>query len=201
VSPLGDPLLGAMAALRTALLEVGEPHMLIGGTAVILRGVARVTDDIDATVWAEHLDVEHLLAVLARHEIVGRIPDAAAFAHERQVLLLRHTPTATPMELSLAWLPFEREALRRAELLDVSGMDMPVARAQDLVIYKTIAWRDRDRTDVERLLHAYPDDIDLAHVRRVIQEFAAALDEPERVEDFERLLARVRGKPRRSPRG
>src|SRR5262249_30358425 len=71
VSPLGDPLLGAMAALRTALLEVGEPHMLIGGTAVILRGVARVTDDIDAAVWAEHLDVEHLLAVLARHEIVG----------------------------------------------------------------------------------------------------------------------------------
>src|SRR5262245_27012549 len=69
------------------------------GTAVILRGVARVTDDIDATVWAEHLDVEHLLAVLARHEIVGRIPDAAAFAHERQVLLLRHTPTATPMEV------------------------------------------------------------------------------------------------------
>ena len=54
---------------------------------------------------------------------------------------------------------------------------------------------------MERLLHAYPDDIDLAHVRRVIQEFAAALDEPERVEDFERLLARVRGKPRRSPRG
>jgi hypothetical protein len=67
-----------MAALRTALFEVGEPHMLIGGTAVILRGVARVTDDIEATVWAEHLDVEHLLAVLARHEIVGRIPDAAA---------------------------------------------------------------------------------------------------------------------------
>jgi len=35
-----------MAALRAALLELGEPHMLIGGTAVILRGVARVTDDV-----------------------------------------------------------------------------------------------------------------------------------------------------------
>jgi len=88
VSPLGDPLFGAMAGLRTALLEVGEATHADRRDAVILRGVARVTDDID-----------------------------------------------------------------------------------------------------------------LAHVRRVIQEFAAALDEPERVEDFERLLARVRGKPRRSPRG
>jgi hypothetical protein len=189
-----------MAALRAALLEVGEPHMLIGGTAVILRGVARLTDDVDATVWAERVDLDQLLAVLARHEIVGRVPDAAAFARERQVLLLRHLPTETPMELSLAWLPFEREALQRAELLDVGGVDIPVAVAQDLVIYKTIAWRDRDRTDVERLLRAHADEIDLSYVRRVIAEFAEALDERERVEDFERLLGRALPRPRR-PRG
>lgn len=199
MSPLQDPLLRAMAALRAALLEVGEPHMLSGGTAVILRGVARVTDDVDATVWGERLGVEDLLAVLARHEIVGRIPDAAAFARERQVLLLRHAPTATPMEVSLAWLPFEREALQRAELIDVGGFDIPVALAEDLVIYKIVAWRDRDRTDVERLLRAYPDDIDLSRVRRIIAEFAAALDEPERLEDMERLLAKVRAPARRGP--
>jgi Nucleotidyltransferase of unknown function (DUF6036) len=200
VSSLQDPLLRAMAALRAALLEVGEPHMLIGGTAVILRGVARLTDDVDATVWAERVDLDQLLAILARQEIVGRVPDAEAFARERQVLLLRHLPTETPMELSLAWLPFEREALQRAELLDVGGVDIPVAAAQDLVIYKTIAWRDRDRTDVERLLRAYADEIDLAYVRLVIAEFAEALDEPERVEDFERLLGRALP-PRRRPRG
>jgi Nucleotidyltransferase of unknown function (DUF6036) len=201
VSQLQDPLLRAMAALRAALLEVGEPHMLIGGTAVILRGIARLTDDVDATVWAEDLDVEEVLAVLARHEIVGRIPDAAAFAREHQVLLLQHTPTATPMELSLAWLPFERDALQRAELLDVSGVDIPVAVAEDLVIYKTVAWRDRDRTDVERLLRAYLDDIDVSYVRAAILDFAEALDERERVKDFEDLLARVRTAARRPPQG
>lgn len=200
MSPLHDPLLRAMAALRAALLEVGEPYMLIGGTAVILRGITRLTDDVDATVWAERLDVDEVLAVLARHEIVGRIPDAATFARERQVLLLQHTPSATPMELSLAWLPFEREALQRAEVLDVSGMEMPVAVAQDLVVYKTVAWRDRDRTDVERLLRAYLDEIDLSYVRRIIGEFAEALDERERAEDFERLLAGVLAAAGRSSR-
>jgi hypothetical protein len=200
VSPVQDPLLRAMAALRAALVEVGEPYMLIGGTAVILRGVARLTDDVDATVWAERIDVDGLLTVLARHEIVGRIPDVAAFARERQVLLLRHDPTETPMELSLAWLPFEREALQRAEPLDVGGMEIPVAVAQDLVIYKAIAWRERDRTDIERLLRTRAADIDLVYVRRVIAEFADALEERERVDDFERLIARVTRIPR-TPRG
>jgi hypothetical protein len=192
VSPLQDPLLGALADLRAALVEIGEPHMLIGGTAVILRGVARVTEDVDATVWAERLDVDRVLGVLAQHGLVGRIPDTAIFARERQVFLPRHTPTATPVELTLAWLPFEREALQRAEHLDVGGVDMPVALAEDLVIYKTIAGRDRDRIDVERLLRTHAEEIDLSRVRRIIVEFAAALDEPERVEDFERLLARAR---------
>lgn len=44
---------------------------------------------------------------------------------------------------------------------------------------------------MERLLRSYLDEIDLAYVRRIIGEFAEALDERERAEDFERLLADV----------
>jgi hypothetical protein len=80
-------------------------------------------------------------------------------------------------------------------------VDIPVAVAEDLVIYKTVAWRDRDRTDVERLLRAYLDDIDVSYVRAAILEFAEALDERERVKDFEDLLARVRTAARRPPQG
>lgn len=45
----------AISALASALAELGVPHMLIGGIAVILRGVVRQTNDVDATVWAEGL--------------------------------------------------------------------------------------------------------------------------------------------------
>ncbi len=193
VSAAQDPLLQAIAALRAALLEAGAPHMLIGGMAVILRGVARVTEDVDATIWAESLDIDALLRILSRHDIVPRIPDAAAFARERQVLLLRHEPSRTPMELSLAWLPFEEAAIRRAEILAVGAVSIPVAVAQDLVVYKAVAWRERDRADIERLLRSHAREIDLDPVRRIVAEFAAALDEPERVAGFERLIARALG--------
>jgi len=46
------------------------------------------------------------------------------------VLLLRHEPTATPVEVSLAWLPLEREALDRATIEDFAGIAVPVASAE-----------------------------------------------------------------------
>jgi hypothetical protein len=184
-------LLAALAACGSALRQLGRPAMIIGGIAVIARGVPRQTVDIDATVWAEGLDVESTLPVLAAHDLVPRTEDAVAFAQERHVLLLRHEPTGTPLEVILAYLPFERSALERADVVDFGGVSVPAATAEDLIVYKAVAWRDRDRADVERLLALHGRSIDLENVRRVLSEFATALDEPERIEQFDRLLRRA----------
>lgn len=184
-------LLEALAALTRALDRFGKPFMLIGGLAVIARGVPRDTDDIDATVWAPGLDLDDLLAALREEGITGRIPDLDAFARRSQVLLLHHEPTGTPLEISLAWLPFEREAMSRAETLVLGGARLPVALAEDLVVYKVVAWRDRDRADVERLLATHRGSIDLDRVRDLVRRFAEALDEPERIAEFEGMVRRV----------
>jgi predicted nucleotidyltransferase len=184
-------LLEALAALARALDRFGHRYMLIGGLAVIARGVPRDTDDIDATVWAPGVELDDLLAALGEEGITGRIPDLDAFARRSQVLLLQHEPTGTPLEISLAWLPFEEEAMARAETLVLGGARLPVAVAEDLVVYKVVAWRDRDRADVERLLAAHRGAIDLDRVRGLVRQFAEALDEPERVAEFERLVRRV----------
>lgn len=186
-----EALVRALGALAEALEELGEPAMVIGGIAVIARGVPRQTIDIDAAIWAERLDVDRLIDVLARHRIVPRIADARTFARDRQVLLLRHEPSGTPLEISLAWLAFEREALSRATPVDFGGATLPVATPEDLVIYKAVAWRDRDRADIERLLALHGRAIDLARVRGLVRQFAEALDEPERVPAFEALVSRA----------
>ena len=57
--PVSDPadqsLLQALAAVQTALDQVGAPAMIIGGMALIARGIPRLTHDIDATVWGAGL--------------------------------------------------------------------------------------------------------------------------------------------------
>lgn len=186
-----DALIEALAALTRALDRSGREYMLIGGLAVIARGVPRDTDDIDATVWAAELDLPDLLGLLREEQIAGRIPDLEAFARHSQVLLLQHQPTKTPLEISLAWLPFEKEAMARAETLRLGEARVPVALAEDLVVYKVVAWRDRDRADVERLLVAHRGSINLDRVTDLVRQFAEALEEPQRVEEFESLVRRV----------
>jgi hypothetical protein len=187
-----ESLLDALAAVAAALGASDAPSMIIGGIAVIARGVARHTIDIDATIWAEALAPEILLAKSAAFRLVPRAPDTLEFARRHQVLLLRHDPTGIPVDLTLAWLPFERLALERAEIVDFGGVTIRVATAEDLVIYKAVAWRDRDRADVERLLVRHADAIDLARVRSVVREFALALDDPERIDQLEALITRAR---------
>jgi hypothetical protein len=188
-----DALLRALRALASALDALGRPAMIIGGIAVIARGVPRQTIDIDATIAAADLDLDALLATLAAHHLTPRIENALAFARERQVLLLRHDPTGTPLEVSLAWLPFEMDALERATVVDFGGVTIRVATAEDLIVLKAVAWRDRDRGDIERLLLLHAAEVNLERVRALVGEFAAAIDEPERLREFDGLVRRTLG--------
>lgn len=183
-------LKAAVQAVGAALADLPVPGMLIGGIAVIARGVPRLTRDVDATIAGGVLDLTEILERLRAHDLVPRIDDALSFATVNQVLLLRHTPSRVDVDLSLAWLPFEHEALAASEPLDVAGIRIPVARAEDLIVYKAIAFRPQDQQDIERLLALYGRHVDLRRVRRTIAELAAAMEEPERAADFERLVDR-----------
>jgi hypothetical protein len=186
---------GALRALAAALDEIPALSMIIGGVAVIAAGVPRETIDIDATILGQTSSPEMVLEALARQQIVPRIADAITFAHERQVLLLRHEPSGITMEISFAWLPFEEEALSRAVTTDFSGVFLRMAIPEDLIVYKATAWRDRDRSDIERLLTLHADRIDLDRVRRLIVEISAVLEDPERVAQFDAIVARSRATP------
>ena len=115
-----------------------------------------------------------------------------SFPVSAQILLVRHSPSGLKLDISLAWLPFEEEALARATPIDIGGASIPTAGAEDLVIYKFVAWRERDRTDIEQLLIRHGAAIDLSRVRRWVRQFAEALEEPERLEAFEAVVRRAR---------
>jgi hypothetical protein len=95
------------------------------------------------------------------------------------------------IDVSIAWLPFELEAIAACETVCLGDLRVPVARAEDLLIYKTIAWRPQDQQDAERLLSLYGKHIDLDRVRQIVGEFAAILEDSHRVEELERVIART----------
>lgn len=148
----------------------------LGRLGPITVGVRR--PESNALVWGPAVDLDDLLRSLREYGIQPRVPDAAEFARRNQVLLLRHETSETPIDLSLAWLPFEHEALTRAEAADFHGVEIPIATPEDLVIQKAVAFRFRDRDDIERLLVLHGQTMDLERVRRVVAEFAAILEYP-----------------------
>lgn len=186
--PAGQRFLSALRDLAGSLEEFGAPWLVIGGVAVIAAGIPRLTVDIDATIWAPGTDPETLLDRLQIHRIVPRIRDAVAFAKERQVLLAQHEPTGVPVDLSFAWLPFEEQAIRCGVEGDYAGVPIRLPRPEDLIIYKLVAARPRDLEDAERLLLLYGGSLDVPRIRRVVREFAEALEDVARVEALERLL-------------
>jgi Nucleotidyl transferase of unknown function (DUF2204) len=159
---------------------------------VIAAGVPRQTIDIDATVLGREVEIDGMISAFARYEIVPRISDFREFARDHNVLLLEHAPSAVTIEVSFAWFPFEEEALSRAIETEVEGLSLRVARPEDLIIYKAAAWRDRDRSDIERLLVLHLGEIDLARVRGLIEEIGSALDDPNRIHAFDELVTQAR---------
>jgi predicted nucleotidyltransferase len=164
---------------------------LIGGMAVIARGVQRVTRDIDIAVAGAALVNAALADEMQQHGMSPRISDAVAFADENQVLLMRHDATGVDIDVSRAWLPFEIEALASADHESLAGIDIVIAKPEDLIIFKSVAWRPQDQQDVERLLTLYGDRVDLARIRRHVRELGEAIEE-DRLAALDALLARLR---------
>jgi hypothetical protein len=182
----------AFRAVIAALNEIPAPTMIIGGIAVIAAGVPRETIDIDGTVLGRATTLEEVIKTFERHDIRPRIPDALQFARERQVLLLRHDPSGVTVEISFAWLPFEEQALARATEMTLEDVVARVALPEDLIVYKAAAWRDRDRSDIERLLALHWYQVDLQRVRGLVREIGEALDDVGRIDQFDAIVERAR---------
>jgi hypothetical protein len=167
--------------------------IVIGGIAVIARGVPRVTRDVDVAFSGAEVTLSGLLTDLDAAGIVPRIDDAIEFAAESQVLLSRHAKTGVDIDVSFAWLPFEMEAIAAASPAMLGAAQLPVAQPEDLVIYKTVAWRPQDQQDIERLLALHGARMNLARVRRHVQELGEAMEE-DRIRALDALILRVLGR-------
>jgi uncharacterized nucleotidyltransferase DUF6036 len=189
---LSEGLAGTLQALA-AVLEAHRGHaMVIGGIGVIARGVRRLTRDVDAAIEGGSVDPEVLVDELATVGIAPRIPDALGFAAESQVLLMRHVASGVDVDVSMAWTAFENEAIARASLETVAQVDLPIARPDDLIIFKCIAWRPQDQQDVERLLALHAGQIDLQRIRHHVANLSRAL-EVDRLPELDSLVQRVIG--------
>ncbi|MBN8247437.1 MAG: hypothetical protein J0L84_08340 [Verrucomicrobia bacterium] len=123
----------------------------IGGVAVQRWGHPRFTQDVDLTLLtgfgSEPAFLDTLLASYS-----GRRPDSREFALRHRVLLLRNG-AGVDLDVALGALPFEERSVARSSLWAWRpGQSLRTCSAEDLIIHKVFAGRDRDWSDVESIL-------------------------------------------------
>src|SRR6185437_9791873 len=103
-----------------------------------------------------------------------RISDPG-FVERTRVLPVAHVAVGVPVDIVLGGPGIEESFLARAKVLDLEGVRVPVARAEDVVVMKLLAGRPKDVDDVVAILTAHPDDLDLGLVRGTIRMLEEAL--------------------------
>jgi len=123
----------------------------IGGIAVQRWGEPRLTEDADLTLLTEFGGEEPFVDVLLG-TFASRRPDARDFALRYRVLLLASSKNV-PLDVSLGAMPFERHAIQRATTFEIgSGHSILTCSAEDLVVFKAFAGRDKDWLDIDGIV-------------------------------------------------
>jgi hypothetical protein len=172
---------GAFRDLIDGLEAWGQPFLLLGGWAVAAQGYVRATSDINMTLPLAPDKTGLLLERLVSSGIISRIQASEAFARRARVLLLVHEPSGIEIDISLAVIPFELEAIEQAEWATVEGHQIRIPRLEDLLVFKLVAGRPRDLDDVENLLLRNPRPLDLDQVDRILAEFCEVLEDSSRL--------------------
>jgi hypothetical protein len=124
---------------------------LIGGLAVQHWGEPRFTRDVDMTLLTGFGNEEPFVHEWLAH-YQSRVEDPVTFALANRVLLLR-SAAGIGIDIALGGLPFEEDAVARANAVELEqGAMLRICTAEDLIIMKAFADRPQDRLDVRGIL-------------------------------------------------
>lgn len=145
-------LLQTAQRIQKFLNSSGYNFCFIGGITVIRWGQLRYTGDVDLTLFTGFVDDEKIIQNILS-EYSSRIEDPAEFALSKRILLLNDSESNVAIDLSLAGLPFEERMVSRSSYYEFEPeFSIKTCSAEDLIITKVFAGRERDWGDVRGIL-------------------------------------------------
>ncbi len=142
----------------------GIDYLVVGGLAVNLHGIPRMTYDIDLVILLDTENILRLIKILDRWGYYPRAPvqaeelaDEKKRAHwikEKNMKAFTFYNDNEPLgEIGLIIdSPIPYDALRKtAVLFDIGGVNVPVISIPDLIEVKLQSGRSQDLADVEHL--------------------------------------------------
>jgi len=185
---LGNDFVRAVELLADTFTARSIRYAVVGGLATALRGRPRFTQDVDILLDVPQLALPGLLDELAH---LGFLFDRDTVVRE---YVREHFTAFRFGSVRIDWikpvLPLYVRTLADASSLTwTEGHPLRVATAEGLILTKMVSFRLQDQADIETLLIANRDDLDVNLIR---QEWSAvAAGEELRTAWLEDALARL----------
>lgn len=169
-----DRQLEASARAAVAFLtEHGYRYAIIGGIAMSQWGVVRATYDVDIKVLVPNYNYSAVRAALQ-----AAFPQRARQQAPQNSLIVAVTIGDVITDFLLALPGYEELIIERAVLRNLDGWSAWICSAEDLIVQKVVAGRDKDWLDVETLLIEQRNRLDQAYIGNWLSQFVEALDNP-----------------------
>jgi hypothetical protein len=171
---LPHPLLDASLNLAGALYEFQVRYALIGGVAAGYRTHPRFTRDIDFLLNIPQLVLPPLLEDLKRRGFeFDTLATIREWTEHHMVVLAYH---GIRVDWLKSVLPAYVHILDRATEETWLNQPIRIASADGLILMKLLAFRTQDQVDIENLVAANRDSLDLDWIRTEWQTLASLDD-------------------------
>lgn len=150
--------------------------MVIGGQAVLLYGEPRLTKDIDITLGMGIEGLDRIKKIVLDLDFKALIEDVDSFVKETMVFPVQEKKSGIRIDFIFSFSPYERQAIERANRINLENVYVQFASLEDVIIHKIIAKRARDIEDVRTILLKNPD-YDKTYIEKWLKEFDKTLEE------------------------
>jgi hypothetical protein len=179
-----NDLFQAAAELQSICQSQGWDFCFIGGLALQRWSEPRETVDVNLSLFAGFGEEHRFSDILLEH-FEARISNAAAFAQERRVLLLRSSK-GVGLDVALAALPYEALVIQRSSYFDYPpGIPLRTCSAEDLIVLKAFAGRGQDWADIERVIVRQTGKLDWHYIHQQLRPLAELKEAPEILDQLE----------------
>lgn len=164
------------------------PYMIIGGQAVLLYGIPRLTRDIDITLGVDTDKFQLIEEVCSKLGLKILPENPEDFARETKVLPAEEPKLKIRVDFIFSFTPYEAQAIKRTKEIVMNDYPVKFASCEDVVIHKMVAARAVDVEDVRNILIKNKKTIDLEYIRRWLSDFSRLSEHEGILDKFESLL-------------
>ncbi len=167
------------------------PYMVIGGQAVLLYGIPRLTRDIDITLG---IDTDKFLLIKKVCKKLGLkiLPKKPKdFVKDTKVLPAEEPILKIRIDFIFSFTPYEKQSMKNTRKVLINNYSVKFATCEDVIIHKMFAGRAVDLEDVKNILIKNKKKINLKYIRKWLVEFSVIPEQKHILNKFNKLLKQI----------